>query len=53
MWLGVCVYGRRPTYLWKQEGVSNDNEKGLCSANGHVESFGVAKETKVVAKVKV
>ena len=32
--------------------VANDDQEGLCSADGNIEPLGVAKETEVVTTIK-
>ena len=39
-------------HLAEEVGVANDDQKGLCSADGHVEPLGVAKETNVMTEVR-
>ena len=40
------------THLREEVWVANDNQESLRSADGHVESLGVAKETEVVSEVR-
>ena len=39
-------------YLCEEVRVADDDQEGLCSADGNVEPLGVAKETKVVVMIK-